>query len=1184
MIKKTIIFLMLVIFSSSIFAYTINTITITPLYTNSSGNINFTGTTTDAVLNEQVQLTVKSNKDTTGIDFNIPIVNNMFSGSFNVDINGTSSSGTIPTIGANAFDTIILRDKFVDVNDSVIVDSIKPVNSARLTISPLGGNSLNFYSGSINISYNPVDLSDVDSSGISNHIISVVPVAEINNYLSATRKFINANTDNNKTINSLSPVIADGNYFVVIDANDMAANYSLSSEVLETKQNVYFDNTIPTLSTVTIGTTARTIDANRIYIPDSNFSLSVLLSDISGINPASTLTVIRPDNHPISSNYIDTNGFVISSENIGVGLWGDGNIFRVSIDANDNLNNRYTYDFNIIIDTAKPTRPNRNTTTIEDVDKNVTITWAAGTSTDAGSGLKEYRVYRSTSTFAAITTQTLVCTTGTTTYTCKDTTEKNLNTILYYGLVGVDNSGNISDANTQLIWTGPDCDIEINDGNKYTKSSSVNIAITYSNDVNQVAFSCNGTSFSSYQDLDDNEVEDTKTFTITSGNGCTTTNEQKTIYARVKGHDNNNNVRTTICSSRIYYDTTPPSVPNNIITRTLANGHISLSWPASTDTNTDSIITYKIYYSLDSNNVTSSSSFFTTTDNSYIHNPNKEIRVYYKLSSTDEAGNESALSSTVTGIAKKIGPKFSISVLPSNDINNTIYVNSGLKNIEFISDRSLLSNPQVSVKQSTDAYVTLVSTYSPSTKKGTATFNFTKSGIGIIKIFAIDTNNETSITELELIIDINAPIFDYNYSMYNSTFTFILKDYSNDIYRAEYILNNTEIICLKQVTDSNFNCIFDSNNTQDGNHTISMLIYDKALNVTRKDFRIVIDNVDEDKIDATILKTQISILISNMEDNIQLFESLDLLKKIDKSQLLKLDLAKADKSDGDALFYNSKFLAAKEKYISAKNTIDELNIILPKINIIQTKKTEIIYDENTTIPENLVYDANILSKTLDLYKNKKITIIRSFDIMQIDNLRFFSVTLQLKNNTAEDLNITIIEDVPKSFSNHINYLSFTEEVVVLDKDPIFKYSTTLLEDEITELSYRYMKPITEVDSVTKYNTIQFSNPMVLEGIISREKINIKQSVDKNIFIYLISIIFLFILILIIINTISDYKNKHTKIIIKPEVKKEMGDYLGNIDKENKDNKELNSVVKEVSNSTDKFQENYEYILSAIKKR
>lgn len=1164
---------MLIIISSSVFAE-VTAINITGDYVNSSKRIYFTGTSSEE--SGTAQLTVVSNKNATGIDFNVNIVGSSFSGSFNVDISGTPVSGAIPTIDTDTNDMITVKGKLAPaVKDTIWVDSIKPVNGAILAITG-DYNYGNYYSGKINVSYTPGTITDSTSSGVDKHIIYVVPVGSIDSYSSATKKFINNNDVGTKDINSLYSSIADGNYYVVIDANDMASNYSLSTSVLATKKNVYFDNTKPTISTVSVGT----IDSNKVYVGDTTFDLTVLLSDTSGIKTSSILSIILPNLIAGTPSYYDEDdGFVIAAEDIGD--WEDKDIFKVSIDANDNVNNRYTYDFNIIVDLNAPTVP-VTTATIEDKDKNVTITWTAVT--DTGSGLKEYKVYRGTSPFTTTLPSTLVCTT--TALTCVDDDEdKDLDEDYYYGVVAIDNAGNISAANTDSVWTGPDCSIEINDGNDFTNLATVNLDLTYSNDVNEIAFSCNGTSFSSYQGVDDDEEEDTTTFNITSGNGCTTTNEEKTIYARVKSKDDP--TRTTRCSAEIYYDTLAPPIPTNIRATTQPNGSIKLMWNASEDTNTDSDILYKIYYSTQ-NNVTASSPFFETESTNYIHTLNQDTNVYYKLSATDEAGNESSLSATVIGSARKVGASLTITITPSNDYNNIIYVGAGNKKIKYTSDESLLGTPQVSIKQGSGSFVSIPTTYNSSTKSGESDYSFTTSGTGTVKIIAVNTRNETSTSEFNFTIDANIPNFDYNFSQNGTTYIFTVRNFPPDSYRVQYLLNNTTEICLKHKTDTNFNCIFDSNNTADGNYTLNILLYDFALNFTQKQLSFVIDNIDEDLISATELKSELDINVETIGQNIELFLALG-LKDLDTSLNLKFDLAKADKSDGDNLFKEAKYIEANAKYLSAKNLITEINQNMPKIEIINSLETEYVYDENTSIPLNLISDVNITKDTLDLYKTKNISINRNFEVIQINNQKYFSVTLVINNTSSSDKTITVIEDIPKSFANSVELLSFTQIVDILLKDPVISYTATVPKNSTKEITYRLMKPITDVDAVTKVTTLNntFMQPVVLSGSVSRDKISVKKVIDKNIFIYLISIIFLFILILIIINAITNYKTKLVKIEVKPDAKKEMADYLGTIKKENVENKELENTVKEVDEkkkSADKFQENYDYILSAIKKR
>ena len=484
-IKQIILILMLILVSSSVFA-NVTAINIPSQYSNKSESIPYSVTYDGA---SPVLLNISSQRYPSGLDYNFSGVSGT-NGLFITDLSSgadssvNSETGT-PTIAVNPTDVVTISGN--GFQDSIIVDSVGPNNSARPTISSFGGQKFgNFYSGAITVNDYVPQLTDAYTF-IDKHIVYLI-TADSLDYDNTIKTYVDANTVSTKNINPLSEEIDDGNYFVLIDANDIAENFSSSSQVMATKTNVYFDNTKPVIGSVNLGT----IDSNKIYIKDVPFDLNIILSDVSGIKEGSILNLITPKT-PIN-NIPYNQGFNISSASIAESITGhtivSGDVFQVSIDANDNVNNNFVYDFNIIVDLNAPTRPTTNTTEIEDVDKNVTVTWT-NSSTDAGSGLKEYRVYRGTSsTFSPITNQTLICTVALGgTYNCEDTSSKSANTTLYYGVVAVDKAGNISDANVQSVRTGPSCSLEINDGDDFTKSSTVSLELTYSNDVNEMAFS-----------------------------------------------------------------------------------------------------------------------------------------------------------------------------------------------------------------------------------------------------------------------------------------------------------------------------------------------------------------------------------------------------------------------------------------------------------------------------------------------------------------------------------------------------------------------------------------------------------------------------------------------------------------------------------------------------------------------
>lgn len=1128
---------------------------------------------------------ITSGKDSTGILLSVP---NDSTQTIAVSFTEHSSLDD-KKIASNKFDHIKISNSEGAVYSTVTVDANPPVNYSQITITPLDNNFENFYSKNIKVNF----LAITDETYIDNYILYLVSTSNLNKYKTDfVKKYVDANTVLEKTINSISENIPDGNYYILVDANDAAGNFSSSEQVLLTKQNIYFDNNSPKLISTNLG---KISDNNVLYIDVNSFDLNISFEESSGLNNTSEVSIIFPNSKTIDDYNIVNNTISILKEKFILPLANhtiiDGDVFKVSLNVKDNLNNNLLYDFNIVIDSSSPTTPNKNETTIEDVDKNVTITWQKDASTDAGSGLKEYRVYKSTSSFSKITDQTLVCATETNVYSCKDASEKDLDKTYYYGVVGVDYTGNISDANVRSIWSGPECSMTVNDGDKYTKLNEVTIKLRYSNDVNEAAFSCNGSSFSSFVEVNDNE-EDTKKFNIVSGNGCSSTNEEKNIYTKVKKEN-----RTSICSSKIYYDSVAPEIPKNIKTQTQENGAVKLTWDISKDVNTSSSVTYKVYYSVLENDVSSTSSFFEVSSTTYTHLLYVDTNVYYKISAVDQAGNESSLSSVAVGLSKKIGADLKISILSSNEFDGNLYIGKGLKKITYTSDQSLSEAPKVSIKINSGSFISIPSTYNNSTKTGECEYDFNVSGKGIIRVSAKNTKGENSVSEIDFNIDVEVPNFEYAVEQEENIFNFSISSYPSDIFRAQYILNKTEEICLKNKDDDSFNCVFDSANTTDGNYMLDILVFDYALNYIKKTINLEIDNVDEDMVLANSLKKELDINLAIIEDNLELFEALDLLKNLDSTLNAKFQIVQLDKSEGDSFFSDLNYSEANKLYLSAKESVTDILSKMPTIEIINSTPTEYLFDENSTFEKGLITDANLINDTFELYKLKNIKIIRNFDIIKIENNKYFSITLVLKNTGSAPKTVTIIEDIPKSFSDTIKHFSFTEQITILNPDPVFSFTTTIPANDEKEITYRFMKPITDVDSVTKYSTINnsFITPVLLDGAVQKEAIYIKKTINKNIFIYLILIIVIFIVILLIINAVVSHKNKTMKFSNDLNSKKEINNYLNtNTDEENnnlntntdkKNNTKTQTTAPENTDEKkeDKFQENYDFILSAIKR-
>ncbi len=1152
---------------------------------------------------------IKSNNLDFNIDFNVTtlnyvtiiIIDNAYLVAPKINAAG------VPELPCSLNDTVTITGQ--GDSATVTVDSTRPQNNAILSVASnpsYGDSNGNFYSGGILVTpTGSIKDENTGDVGISNYIYYVIPISGIDNYSSSSvykKKYAKGTSYTAQDINSLEKsgnisIFPDGNYFVVIDANDLADNYSSSTQVKATKQNFYIDNSPPTLSSV-ITTAVGTITTNKLYSKDRSFPLTVVLNDVSGIaGGALTVSVAGYYGYSKQDLTYDSN-FSLSQDDIEKIVQGfvaqTGDIYLVNINAGDSVGNVYNYDFNILIDLNKPSIPT-TTVAIEDIDKNITISSTKNSNDTGGSNIKEYRVYRSSSPFSTITSQTLVCTM--TDSSCIDSSSKILDDDISYGVVAVDNAGNISDANSVSVWTGPKaCTISVNGGAEFTNTKDdVNVNITYptsASDVNEMGFSCSSASAPTYVAYSSG----IKTFNITSGAGCNGTNEEKTVYARVKSKGFP--TRFSICSDKIKLDNTAPTVPASLKSTMQADGSARLTWAASTETVSPTTVSYKIYYSTTSN-VTTSSNYKTSTTNSYVFSSNADQNLYFRVSALDLRDNESALSDSVLANVKKIGPRFVITLDPANDLNGEVYATSGTKTINFVSDESLTGNPQVSIKTGTSStYTNITSTYDNTTKKGFATQNFSSSGINMIKITGTNTKGEQAYSELEFTLDSIDPDFSFTKEI-SDLITYQIGVYNlpTDVFKVEYSVDDINSVCVKQqVTD--YNCVYDTRITPDGNHTMFISVYDKALNKKKKSFTYTVNNIDEDMVACVELRDEIANRLNAIRDNLELYRSVDRYELIDQNINDKMAIVNAKRGEGNEKYASEDYVGAKADYLFATNELTLIEDMLPDIIIVKSTTTKTGFDANTTLNPETILDVNISKKTKELYDQNIISTDRNFEVLKIGNQNFFSVILTINNTSTSAKVITVVETIPKNFANNVSKLTFNKQVEVLVKDPVIKHTLTIPAKSSENITYRSLTPITDLDKETKYNAIKFSAPLIIDGNISADKLKLPKQINMNILIYFFSIVIIIIILIVIITAINNFRNKKMEEI-KPEAKKVMNDYLAT-SKEKPDLEKLSTPdlqksetriteekkpeEKQEKGASDKFNEDYQYILSSIKKR
>jgi hypothetical protein len=150
------------------------------------------------------------------------------------------------------------------------------------------------------------------------------------------------------------------------------------------------------------------------------------------------------------------------------------------------------------------------------------------------------------------------------------------------------------------------------------------------------------------------------------------------------------------------------------------------------------------------------------------------------------------------------------------------------------------------------------------------------------------------------VVDSQLPTFDVNLVEDNQKLNFSAKNFSDDLFRIQYLLNDNEEICIVEKTQSaNFTCLFDTINYSDGNYVMFIYAYDKALNVTKKEMSLVIDNIDEEKENSVLLKELLLSKIQEIEEKIIILE--ELLVVIPEDTKLRLQEIKDKKKLGTCI-------------------------------------------------------------------------------------------------------------------------------------------------------------------------------------------------------------------------------------------------------------------------------------------
>jgi len=1109
--------------------------------------------------------------------FSFPLYCNLsrnYSGNFSISFTESDNSPPVPLILVDSEDTVVFSHS--GESASLVVDTVRPI-VGNFDFNAQDAFLNNYYKG--NVILNNISSFSDNHSGIKKYVAYIVEITDLNGYKTDyTKKIETQETDFEGTISlSLPTGVDDGNYYVLLDVVDQLDNSGLENSVKDNKKVIYSDNSPPEITSFNLGDFQ---DSQTYYVTSDVEILEIVIDDPGvGIKNLPLHTQLDRNDVKLVDFNSTSSSFYFDFSEVDFNISGYYEIALTDLLDNFSLNS-----FNIVVDQTSPIVPTKPTLALN-VDNNVTISnW--GTSTDSESGLKEYNVYRSTSSFTTVTNQTLICTVSSTaTKSCVDSSSKSSNTRYYYGVSAIDNASNESDVVVESVVTGPELSITIDsDYSNYVSTLTPKIDLSYSSDVNAVRFSCNGSTFTSWVDVSGSSTS-YDTFNITSGNGCNTDQGEKTIYVEAKSE--NEPYSVTRKSKTIRYDSLAPTVPTNVVATQQSNGSIKVSWSSSTD-EVSGVDGYRVYYS-EYSSVSEDSLFFTTSSTEYIYSPNLDQNFYFKVSSLDNISNESSLSSVVTASARRFGPSFTFNISPKNVIDGNVYVKAGNALITIISTQILKQTPTVRLKIGEGSFQNLSSNYDNLVT--TVTHNFQETGDAILEVTGINNNNESSTDQFSFYTDSQAPVLDVNYSVDENigVFLFEINNYSEDIFRVQYLLNNQEEICFIENSDVNYQCSLNSVLYEDGEYVMNVVAYDSALNFTNKEVDFEIDNVDEDLVLKNNLINEIYENIKIIEDRIVFLNSISF--KISQDILDKLLFGK-QKLDEAKVLDDTNFISdALNTYTAANNSLLEALSLLPKETIVKTKTQNIDiknvdYDLNSIILDQNLFLSNYEFHNLDI---NFLDIDREFSVFEISGQHYYSSTLEFRNSSDKEEIISYIEFIPKEFSKLAKNIYFDKNVVVIDEDPIILYNLVIPANSSISTRYISKQPITSFDVLTKYDAVVYKNPLILTGFVGKDDIILSSSSFDTKLLFLIAVVLLIIIVILLVIWLvaSSGKKKEeafTNIGAKDSMNKYLGDKLDN-KSENRstlESKQDNSKENELE-TKNKFKNNYEFILDAVKR-
>ncbi len=614
-------------------------------------------------------------------------------------------------------------------------------------------------------------------------------------------------------------------------------------------------------------------------------------------------------------------------------------------------------------------------------------------------------------------------------------------------------------------------------GTNYTNNETPTFNITkIETNPSKWYFSCNN---------DDTWTEIThtsdsvNTFNITTGNDCNTSDGTKTIY--VKLEDKVGKI-SNISQVDVKYDNTLPSAPTGLSIES-GNTEIILSWSAPTADNLSGNKEYKVY---------KNGEFYATTSNT-----NKTITgltngtsYAFKVTTIDNAGNESAFSSTINGTPQscscdltikrngtsienaKTGDNLLISCSWEEDVDDARikyrYYDSGWETTQNLSD-----------EEDDTSYIEE---------------NFSVSGNNErIEFQCIAKNVETKTKTIY--IDNESPTIQWN--SIDSTLketkeiSATITD-NRTIKTVEFELNGVKYNSMKSGTKYYFN--LDTTKIVNGTHLLKVTAIDEAGNQASKTINITIENTltEEQQILKAINDAKARKII--VEDLIKYYSDRGL--KLDNNLLSEKERADNLLKEAEQIINNN----SKTKADEAKTIYNNINASIVFSNVgsddYNFEKDNIgFYFSGTGLTQEQLEQAK--NNILNGNATRKLSIIKIGEA--------YKVQIEISFN-LEGQDYKIIEIIPKELVDSASKIFSNIEFSIIEDDPIIEF---IVPRETTKIYYSFDVSEEKANDILESNLInEYKSPPII--INADEKVELSRA-DWTIIIVIIVILLIVII-------------------------------------------------------------------------